>query len=234
MEAIVERLRELERSHHLQTPPMATAEDKHRQGLYGLREEGIIESLIDAEFGRHKIYLHPFSNREETPTEREQRMILYDMITTSLVHFKIMFSGEAIGDTYAIMRNVMRYGAPNATKMKIDLTRMLGNYVKRPEQGYQEYELGLRDLISKLAAVKCPVPEDDIVMRLIAGMISDERYEKETKEVSDYLEPYSVCHDLFLRRAQALNNMTSNVKQKTEKTNTAYDSEDSQEEAGSQ
>ena len=118
MTAIIERLRELERSHHLQITPMAIAKDKHHQGLYGLREEGVIESLIDAEFGRHKIYLHPFSNREETPTEREQRMILYDMMTTSLVHFKILFSGEAIGDTYVSVRNVMRYGAPNAMKMK--------------------------------------------------------------------------------------------------------------------
>ena len=77
----------------------------------------------------------------------------------------------------------MRYGVPNAMKMKIDLTRLLGNYVKKPEQWYQEYELGLRDLVNQLAAVKCPVPEDDIVMRLIAGMISDKRSEKETKEV---------------------------------------------------
>ncbi len=81
-------------------------------------------------------------------------MILYDMIVTSLVHSKFMFSGEAIGDNYAILRNVMRHGGPNAMKMKIDLTRLLGNYVKKPEQGCQEYELGLRDLVSQVAAVK--------------------------------------------------------------------------------
>ncbi len=86
-------------------------------------------------------------------------MILYDMIVTSFVHFKIMFC-----DNYAILRNVMRYGAPNSMRMKIDLTRQPGNYVKRPEQGYQEYELGLRDLIDQLAAVRHPVSAEDIVM----------------------------------------------------------------------
>ena len=74
----------------------------------------------------------------------------------------------------------------------------MGNYVKKPKQGYQEYELGLRDLIDQLAAVRHPVSAEDTVMRLIAGMISDKRYEKETKEVSDNMEPYSVCHDLFV------------------------------------
>ena len=80
-------------------------------------------------------------------------MILYDMIITSLAHFKIMFSGEAVGDNYAILRNVMRYGVPNSLRMRIDLTRQLGNYTKKPEQGYQEYELGLRNLVDQLAAL---------------------------------------------------------------------------------
>ena len=136
-----------------------------------------MENLISAEFSKQKTYLHPVSHREETPVEREQRMILYDMIVTSLVHFKT-FSGEAIGENYAIIRNVMRYGAPNSMKMKIDLTRRLGNYVKKPKQGYQEYERDLRDLVDQLAAVRHPVSADNIVMRLIADMISDNRYEK--------------------------------------------------------
>ena len=74
--------------------------------------------------------------------------------------------------------------------MRCYLTRQLSNYAKKPERGYQEYEIGLRDLIDQLAAVKHPVSAEDIVMRLIAGMISDNRYEKETKEVSDHMEPY--------------------------------------------
>ena len=62
-------------------------------------------------------------------------------------------------------------------------------------------------------------------MRLITDMISDDRYEKETKEVSDHLEPYSVCHDLFLWRAQALGNMTSKKKKKTEEANIVLEPE---------
>jgi hypothetical protein len=158
---IMARMRELENAQHIRPPVTA---GKHHQGLYGLREECLIEDLINMEFSKQKVYLHPVSNREETPVEREQRMILYDMIVTSLVHFKIMYSAEAVGDNYSILRNVMRYGAPNSMRMKIDLTRRLGNYSKKEEQGYQEYELGLRDLIDQLAAVGNPVPIEDIAM----------------------------------------------------------------------
>ena len=90
------RVRELEFAQHFRPP---TATNKHHQGLYGLREEDLIENLINAEFSKQKICLHPLSHREETPIEREQRMILYDMIVTSLVHFKIMFSGEPVATT---------------------------------------------------------------------------------------------------------------------------------------
>ena len=60
---------------------------------------------------------------EETPSQREIRVILYDMIVTSLQHFKSMYSGELVGDNYAIVRNVVKYGAPNSMWMKIDLTK---------------------------------------------------------------------------------------------------------------
>ena len=155
-------MRELEFAQHIRSPVTAS---KHHQGLYGLREECLIEDLINMEFNKQKIYLHPISHREETPVEREQRMILYDMIVTSLVHFKIMYSAEAVGDNYVILRNVMRYGAPNFMRMRIDLTTRLGNYSKKEEQGYQEYELGLRDLIDQLVAVGHPVSTEDTVMR---------------------------------------------------------------------
>ncbi len=52
---------------------------------------------------------------------------------------------------------------------------------------------------------------------------------KETEEVSDHLEPYSVCHDLFLRRAQALGNMTSKKRKKTEEANIVFEPEKSDE-----
>lgn len=153
--------------------------------------------------------------------EREIRMILYNMIITSLQNFKSMYTGELVGDNYAIVRNVMKFGAPNSMKMKIDLTKRLGNYSKKPEQGYQEYELGLRNLVDELATVGNPVSSEDVTLRLIAGMMSDKRYDKESKEVSDYAEPYSVCNNVYMQRAMALGNITSKRKEKAEEANAA-------------
>ena len=183
--------------------------DKHHRGLYGLREADVVENLIQAEFDKQKTWIHPVSNREETPNEREIRMILYDMIVTSLQNFKSMYTGELVGDNYAIVRNVMKYGAPNSMRMKIDLTKRLGNYAKKSDQGYQDFELGLRNLVDELTAVGNPVSEADLTLRLIAGMLSDKRYEKECKEVSDQAEPYFTCHHVFMQRAQALGDLVT-------------------------
>ena len=211
------RLKDLElaqilRANQQNAATAQTFPDKHHRGLYGLRETDVVENLIQAEFDKQKTWVHPVSSREETPSEREIRMILYDMIVTSLQNFQSMFTGELVGDNYAIVRNVMKYGAPNSMRMKIDLTKRLGNYAKRTDQGYQDYELGLRKLVDELTAVGNPVSGDDLTLRLIAGMMSDKRYEKECKEVSDQAEPYSTCHHVFMQRAQALGNLVSKKK----------------------
>ena len=117
---IQSRLKELEFAQHLRAqskPDAAMAQasiDKHHRGLYGLRETDVVENLINAEFDKQKTWVHPVSQREESPSEREIRMILYDMIITSLQSFKSMYTGELVGDNYAIVRNVMKYGAPNS------------------------------------------------------------------------------------------------------------------------
>ncbi len=59
-----------------------------------------------------------------------------DMIVTSLQHFKPMYIGELVGDNYEIVRNVVKYGAPSSMRMKIDLTKKLGNYARKADQGY--------------------------------------------------------------------------------------------------
>ena len=215
------RLAVLEQNAKVSATAAQTPTDKHHRGLFGLREEDVVENLINAAYGKQKTWLHPVSGREETSSEREIRMILYDMIVTSLVNFKSMHTGELVGDNYAIVRNVMKYGAPNSMRMKIDLTKRLGNYAKRSDQGYQEFELGLRNLVDELSAVGNPMPQDDITLRLIAGMMSDKRYEKECKEVSDQAEPYSTCHHVFMQRAQALGNLVS--KKKDEEAHAATD-----------
>ena len=109
-----------------------------------------------------------------------------------------MYTGELVGDNYAIVRNVMSYGAPNSMRMKIDLTKRLGNYVKKPDQGYQEYELGLRVLGDDLAAIGCPLTSADLTLRLIVGMTADKRYDKESKDISDRSEPYAVCNQIYI------------------------------------
>ena len=219
--AVMTRIRAFEFSQRLMSVPVTQNTDKHHRGLYGLREGDVVENLINAEYGKQRVFQHPVSGREETQTEREVRMILYNMIITSLQNFKSMYTGELVGDNYAIVRNVMKFGAPNSMKMKIDLTKRLGNYSKKPEQGYQEYELGLRTVVDELATVGNPVSSDDVTLRLIAGMMSDKRYDKESKEASDYAEPYSVCNNVYLQRAMALGNITSKRKEKAEEANAA-------------
>jgi hypothetical protein len=135
MAHIQNRMIELECSQRIM---YVSIQDKHHRGLYGLREEIVIENLINAEYGKHKTYVHSRSGREESPAERESRMILYDMIITSLQNFKSMYTGELVGDNYAIVRNVMRFGAPNSMRMKIDLTKRLGDYAKKQDQGCRE------------------------------------------------------------------------------------------------
>ena len=108
-------------------------------------------------------------------------MILYDLIVTSLQNFKSMYSGEHVGDNYAVLRNVMSFGAPSSKRMRIDLTKRLGNYHKQTNQGYQEYELGLRHLSNELCAVGTVMTDEELTLRLIAGMTSDKRYGKECR-----------------------------------------------------
>ncbi len=86
---------------------------------------------------------------------------MYDVIITSLQNFKSMYTGELVGDNYEIVRNVMRFGAPNSMRMKIDLTKRLGNNAKKQDQGYQEYGLGLRTLVEELTTVGTA---DDVIL----------------------------------------------------------------------
>ena len=58
--------------------------------------------------------------------------------------------------------------------------------------------------------------QDDLTLRLIAGMTGDKRYEKECREVSERAESYSTCNSVFVQRAQALGNLTSTFKKKDE------------------
>ena len=197
----------------------ADATDKQHQGLFGLREDQVVEDIINAEYGKQKIWTHPISGMEETPSQREMRMIMYDMIVTSLQHFKSMYTGELVGDNFSIVRNVVKYGAPNSMRMKIDLTKKLGNYEKKHDQGYQDYALGLRVLIDELAAVGYPMKEDLVTLHLIAGMTNDRRYDRECKELSDRAESYSVCNNVFVMKAQTLGNLTSKLR--TEEANAA-------------
>ena len=62
---IVGRMRELECSQRLVSLPMTQTTDRHHRGLYGLREEDVVENLIKAEYGKQKIFVHPVSGREK-------------------------------------------------------------------------------------------------------------------------------------------------------------------------
>ena len=200
------------------TPPgdVLDATDTQHRGYYGLREDSIVETLIQSEFNKHKTWTHPESGREENQSEREARMIFYDMLVNSLQNFRTMFTSELVGDNYAIVRNVMKYGAPNSMKMKIELTKKLGNYVKQAEQGYQEYEYGLRSLVDELASVGQILSVEEITLRLLAGMTNDKRYSKECKELSDDSATYATSHLVFTQRAQSVGNLTSSRKVKEE------------------
>ena len=222
---ILNRMRELEHVQLLRDAELANVRkgvvvtahaDRAFTGLYGLRENNLVENLINTECAKHKVWTHPVSGREETQTEREVRMILYDMMVTSLQNFKSMYSGEHVGDNYAVLRNVMTYGAPSSMRMRIDLTKKLGNYSKQTHQGYQDFELGLQHLSNDLCNVGMTMSQDELTLRLIAGMTSDKRYEKECREVSERAESYSTCNSVFVQRAQALGNLTSTPKPKDE------------------
>ena len=196
--------------------PERSSANKAYNGLYGLRDNDLVESLINAECDKHKVWVHPVSGKEETQAQREVRMILYDMIVTSLKNFKSMYSGEHVGDNYKILRNVMKLGAPSSMRMKIELTKKLGNYNKRQEQGYQEYELGLQHLSNDLCTVGTTLSQSELTLRLIAGMTCDKRYDKECRDVSEREESYSACHSVFVQKAQALGNLSSSSKKKDE------------------
>ena len=203
---IMHRIKEIEHAQHLRDAELASVRrvvakepaDRAHTGLYGLRENNLVENMIKAECAKHKVWTHPVSGREETAGEREVRMMLYDMIVTSLQNFKAMYSGEHVGDNYAVLRNVMTFGAPSSKRMKIDLTKKLGNYHKQNSQGYQEYELGLQHLSNDLCAVGMVMTRDELTLRLIAGMTSDKRYEKECRDVSERDESYATCHSVFV------------------------------------
>ena len=221
---IINRIEELKHAQLIRDAELANVRqgavtvyaDRAHTGLYGLRENNLVEDLINTECAKHKIWTHPVSGKEETPAEREVRMILYDMMVISLQNFKSMYSGEHVGDNYAILRNVMTYGAPSSTRMLIDLTKKLGNYTKQTNQGYQDYELGLQHLSNELCTVGRAMTQDDLTLRLIAGMTGDKRYEKQCREVSERAETYSTCNSVFVQRAQALGNLTSTMKKKDE------------------
>ena len=220
---ILNRMRELEHAQLLRDVELENARrgvvvtsGRVHTGLYGLREDSLVENLINTECDKHKVWTHPVSGREETPAEREVRMMLYDMIVTSLQNFMSMYSGEHVGDNYAILRNVMSYGAPSSMRMRIDLTMKLGNYHKKTHQGYQDFELGLQHLSNDLCTVGMTLSQDELTLRLIAGMTVDKRYEKECREVSERAESYSTCNSVFVQRAQALGNLTSTHRAKDE------------------
>jgi hypothetical protein len=101
-------------------------------------------------------------------------------------------------------------------RMRIDLTKKLGNYSKQTHQGYQDFELGLQHLSNDLCTVGMTMSQDELTLRLIAGMTSDKRYEKECREVSERAESYSTCNSVFVQKAQALGNLTSIPKPKDE------------------
>ena len=173
---ILNRMRELEHVQLLRDAELANVRkgvvvtahaDRAFTGLYGLRENNLVENLINTECAKHKMWIHPVSGREETQTEREVRMILYDMMVTSLQNFKSMYSGEHVGDNYAVLRNVMTYGAPSSMRMRIDLTKKLGNYSKQTHQGYQDFELGLQHLSNDLCTVGMTVSQDELTLRLL-------------------------------------------------------------------
>ena len=48
---------------------------------------------------KQKIRTHPVSGKEETSSQREIRMLLYDMIVTSLQNFKLMCTEKLVGAT---------------------------------------------------------------------------------------------------------------------------------------
>jgi hypothetical protein len=89
---IVNRMKELEHAQLLRDAGLAnvrqgvttTPADRAYTGLYGLRENNLVENLINTECAEHKVRTHPVSGKEETQAEREVRMILYDMMVTSL------------------------------------------------------------------------------------------------------------------------------------------------------
>ena len=67
---VMARIREFEFSQRLMSVPVTQNTDKHHRGLYGLREGDVVENLINAEYGKQRVFQHPVSGREETQTER--------------------------------------------------------------------------------------------------------------------------------------------------------------------
>ncbi len=56
-------------------------------------------------------------------------MLLYHMIFTSVQNFKCICTDQLVGDTYAIVRNVVKYGAPNSVRMKKKLVNYECSYL---------------------------------------------------------------------------------------------------------
>ncbi len=63
--------------------------DRHHHNFFGFREDGVVENIINAEFGKQKSWVHSVAGMEETPSQREIRMLLYDMIAITLISAKL-------------------------------------------------------------------------------------------------------------------------------------------------
>ena len=125
-----------------------------RPRLDGLREEWVVNQMIAEAVANHKVWCHPVTRKRESDAQADARMILNEMIVTSLRKFPIFYKGVVDGDNWRIIKNVLMYGAPNSYAMILELKDKLTVHRKTKEVSYPKHEETLRDMFGQLSNLK--------------------------------------------------------------------------------
>ena len=182
---------------------------KGQIGPHGLREDWVVDSLIEQAYQRIKVWRHPKTGKRETPLQNEKRMVLNLLIKDSLHKYPTFYDDVLEGDNYTIVRNVLSYTGPNSRKMLMDIQKKLYTYRKTRNRGYQDFERGLRDIHEQLAMLGRPVSREDKTLHLLTAMMADDRYKEKVDKLCDDDSPYHICHNTFMREADRIRNMWS-------------------------
>ena len=214
---------------------LSTSAPEHRQRgpintenrVDGLRERWVATKMMDDARRVQKVWMHRTSRKQESPAQAEARMVLYSMLTRSLVKYPSFYRRECVGDNFKIIMNVLMYGTPNSRNMLLSLNKQLADHSKTKDKPYPQFELELRRLFEKLEGLKRPVRDEDKIIYLVQGMKGDGRYNRSVQDINARQLEYDQAHQLLMLNAQRIGDMHAKAKSNTKPTPETNNTEDS-------